>query len=254
MKKINMDESDIDAIAARLEQIVPDTPPKVSCGQLRPPAVKVIHCVLSINRKYYTFVLPRLKAFMDSHPDTQRVVELANLMDSYPTPHAFVKQELNYNHEDRARILRSVVEYTCSIVEESPMVSEEEALEKWAIQANPLDYKTLGIKGFAIAGFQYLRILFGADTVKPDVHIMKFLCTHLKRSVSKVKSIYLLEAAAERVGLPIRTIDLSIWQRGARSTGTNTVRLAPDVAAAFPNEEAVNEVLRSVLKERSKKE
>ena len=30
--------------------------------------------------------------------------------------------------------------------------------------------------------------------------------------------------------------------------GTNIVRLAPDVAAAFPNDEAVNEALRFVLK------
>ncbi len=32
------------------------------------------------------------------------------------------------------------------------------------------------------------------------------------------------------------------------AVGTNIVRLAPDVAAAFPTEEAVNEALRFVLK------
>ena len=32
------------------------------------------------------------------------------------------------------------------------------------------------------------------------------------------------------------------------AAGTNIVRLAPDVAAAFPNEEAVDEALRFVLK------
>lgn len=32
------------------------------------------------------------------------------------------------------------------------------------------------------------------------------------------------------------------------AAGTNIVRLEPDVAAAFPNEEAVNEALRFVLK------
>ena len=37
------------------------------------------------------------------------------------------------------------------------------------------------------------------------------------------------------------------------AAGTNIVRLDPDVAAAFSNEEAVNEALRSVLKERGKK-
>jgi hypothetical protein len=32
------------------------------------------------------------------------------------------------------------------------------------------------------------------------------------------------------------------------TTGSNIVRLAPDVAAAFPTEEAVNEALRLLLK------
>lgn len=32
------------------------------------------------------------------------------------------------------------------------------------------------------------------------------------------------------------------------AAGTNIVRLEPDVAAAFPNQEAVNEALRFVLK------
>ncbi len=36
------------------------------------------------------------------------------------------------------------------------------------------------------------------------------------------------------------------------AAGTNLVRLDPDVAAAFPTEEAVNDALRSVLKERNK--
>ena len=35
------------------------------------------------------------------------------------------------------------------------------------------------------------------------------------------------------------------------AAGTNIVRLDPDVAAAFPTEEAVNEALRYILKERN---
>ena len=250
MKKINITESDVAAVAAILEQSKSEIIKTATPSWLHPSAVKVIHCVLALNRNFDKVVSPRLEAFIDNNPNIQGVVELANLIDSYPTPHAFVKQELNYNDKNRAPILLSVAEYTCSIVKEAPIVSEEEALKQWAIQANPLDYKTLGIKGFAIPGFQHLRLLFGAETVKPDVHIMEFLCVHLNRRVSKIESIYLLEAAAERVGLSIRNVDLFIWSIGARGTGTNTVQLAPDVAA-FLTEETVNQALRSVLKERS---
>ena len=222
MKKINITESDIAAVATRLEQIVPDIPATVTEGPewSHPPAVKIIDCVLSLNRNYDKFLYPRLKTFMNNHPDTQRVVELVNLMDSYPTPHAFVKQELNYNHEDRANILRSVVRYVCTIVEGAPIASEEDVLKQWAIHAKPQDYRTPNIKGFALAGFQYLRMLFGAQTTKPDKHIIRFVSDILNRKVSDVKSLYLLEAASKRIGLPIRTADNFIWNRGARGMGT----------------------------------
>ena len=185
---------------------------------------------------------------MNNHPDTQRVVELANLMASYPTPHAFMKQELNYNSEWKARILQAVVKFVCQIVQKAPNAPKEEALKKWAMQAKPEDYLTLNIRGFGLAGFQYLRMLFGADTTKPDVYIIRFVSETLNRKVSDVESLLLLEAASERTGLSARAVDYFIWNRGARGTGTNIVRLAPDVVAAFPNEEDVNEALRFALR------
>ncbi len=222
MRKTSITESDIAAVATRLAQIAPDIPTSVTEGPewSNPPAVKVIDCVLSLNRNYDKFLVPRLRAFMNNQPNTQRVVELAYLMDSYLTPHVFVKQQLNYNHEDRANILRSVVRYVCTIVEGAPTASEEEVLKQWAIHAKPQDYRTPDIKGFALAGFQYLRMLFGAQTAKPDKHIIRFVSDILNRKVSDVKSLYLLETASKRIGLPIRTADNFIWNRGARGKGT----------------------------------
>ena len=162
-------------------------------------------------------------------------------------------------------MLQEVVKFVCQIVERSPTVPEEEVLKQWAIRAKPQECYSLKIKDFKLAGFQYLRMLFGADTTKPDVHIIRFLSEILNRKVSTIESLLLLEAASERSGLSIRVVDSFIWRRGARgqqdTAETNTVRLAPDVAAetniarldpdvaaAFPNEEAVNEALRFVLK------
>ena len=222
MRKTSITESDIAAVAARLEQIARDIPATVTEGPewSNPPAVKVIDCVLSLNRKYDGFVVPRLRTFMNNHPDTQRVVELVNLMDSYPTPHAFMQQELNYNHEDRAKILQSVARHVYSTVEGASIASEEAVLKQWAVQANPQDYRTLSIRGFGLAGFQYLRMLFGAQTTKPDIYIKRFVSDILNRKVSDVKSLYLLEAASKRIDLPIRTADNFIWNRGARGKGT----------------------------------
>ena len=177
-------------------------------------------------------------------------------MASYSTPYEFIQQELDYNSERKARILQSVVRHVCKIVEEASTIPEEEVLKQWAIQAKPQDCYTLKIKYFKEAGFQYLRMLFGADTTKPDKYIRDFIFGILNRNISDIEVVLLLEASSKRVGLSVRDVDAYIWDRGARGqkniNDPNLVCLDPDVAAAFPNEEAVNEALRTVLKEKTK--
>lgn len=219
MKKNNISEDDIAIVASRLEELSPHIPGFgfADPAWSRPPAVLIIDCVLSLNRRYDGFVVPRLKTFMRRHPEIQRVADLANLMKSYPTPHEFMQRELKYNYEDCAKILQSVVKYVCTITDGTQTIDKEkESLKEWAISSKPQDYQTLNIKGFAIAGFQYLRMLFGANTTKPDVHVMNFLSETLNRRVSEVKALHLLEAASERVGLSVRDVDTYIWEIRAR--------------------------------------
>ena len=292
MRKISIAEADIDAIVTEIVKFASDLPSPEDLVNSRPPAVRVIDCVLSLNRPYDTFVVPRLKIFMGNHPEIRHITELAEFMASYPTPHAFVQQELDYNHEDRARILHEVVMFLCTIVQQTSTIPEEKALKQWAVQAQSETHR-LNIRGFGPAGFQYLCMLFGVDTTKPDIYIIRFVSKILERNVSDLEAHALLEAASERVGVSVRAVDSYIWKRGARpaettdittlddesrpeydetlqritelkdgvrgkyakqyAAGTNIVRLDPDVAAAFPTEEAVNEALRFVLKEREKK-
>ena len=209
-------ESDIAALTAKLEQIAPHVSRSKDPEWSRPPAVKVIDCVLSLRTNYDRVVIPRLETFMSLHPDTRQIAELANLMEGYPKPYAFMKQELNYKSERKARILQAVVKYVYQIIQTMPMVPEEEVLKKWAIQARPLDYRTLNIKGFALAGFQYLRMLFGAETTKPDMHIRGFISEVLGRNVSDLTALILLEAASQRAGLSVRDVDTYIWRSRAR--------------------------------------
>ena len=295
MKEVTL--SDVSIVTARLEKISPYVCRSTDPGWSHPPAVRIIDCVLALNRRYDGFVVPRLEAFMTRHPEVRRVVELANLMATYSTPFEFMNKELKYNHADRARILQSVVSFVCTIVEKTPMAAEEDILKRWAIQAKPHEFKSLNIKGFKLAGFQYLRMLFGAQTTKPSTHIRGYLSELLERDISDLESLALLETASEHAGLSVRDVDNYIWRNRARENetelskhakgekftnvadftepddelrteydetllkdgirgkyaqeyadGTNIVRLAPDVAAAFPNDEAVNEALRFVLR------
>ena len=97
MKEINIAKADIKAVAAEIVKFASDLSSPEDLVNSKPPAVRVIDCVPSLNRRYDTFVVPRLETFMSNHPEIQQVTELAEFMASYPTPHAFVQQELDYN-------------------------------------------------------------------------------------------------------------------------------------------------------------
>ena len=215
-------ESHIDALTAKLEQIAPHVSASADPEWSHPPAVQTIDCVLSLNRPYDKFVVPRLKVFTNRHPEIRRVTQLSDLMAGYSTPHEFVVNELKYNHEDRARILQSVVTFVRSVVEQSPTNPEEDTLKHWAMRAEPQDFQTLKIKGFGLSGFQYLRMLFGADTTKPDMHIRGFISEVLGRNVSDFMALILLEAASQHAGLSVRDVDMYIWRSRARGDGSKS--------------------------------
>lgn len=227
MREINIAEADIDAVATEIATFASDLPSPEDLVNPQPTAIKVIDCVLSLRRNYDKFVIPRLKNFRNKHPDIQHIKDLVHLMANYPTPDVFMSSELNHNSKVKPKMLQEVVKLVCQIVERSPRVSEKDVLKQWAIQAKPQECYGLNIKYFKLAGFQYLRMLFGADTTKPDVHIVRFLSDTLNRNVSDVESLLLLEAASERVGVSVRAVDKYIWNRGARgeqyAAGTNIV-------------------------------
>ena len=249
MSKTNFTDADVIAVASRMDGLSSGTPDSNNSVFEQSAAIKVIDSVLSLGINYYTVVYPRLKDFESNHPDVKQITELSHLMAGYSTPIDFLSQEFNYKHKGKsimkANAINSIVEYLCKIINESLTVPEEESLRQWAIKARPRDCYELDIKGFKIAGFQWLRMLFGADTSKPDVHIKRFLHDTLNRELSDIDSVLIMEAAASHLKISVRDIDHLIWEMMAK---WRPVRLAPDVAEAFPTDRSVNEALRSLLK------
>ena len=177
----------------------------------------MIDCVLSLNRRYDAFVVPRLDRFERAYPGVMSVRSLRALIDSFPTPGDFVFAALDYKDRARAVTLSMVVDFVLGIIGNRSPEEELRCLEPWARGADPAGYKELRIPGFGIAGFQYLRMLFGGDTTKPDVHIRRYVGDQLARTVSDVDALRLLEAAAQASGVRIRDVDTSIWEKRART-------------------------------------
>ena len=73
--------------------------------------------------------------------------------------------------------------------------------------------------GFGLAGFQYLRMLFGAQTSKRVVHLVRFVADSVGTTQSPGKALAILDQAAAIVGLPLREVDSAIWAEGPRGFG-----------------------------------
>ena len=236
----------IEAVASRLKAVSPDLYDGDSGDGDDPLAVKVIHSVISQGLTYETTVRPRLVNFKKNRPDVRSVRQLADLIASYTTPLDFLTKEVNLSNRLKAGAIEGLAKYLCGIIDASPTDPEEETLKQWAIRVEPDGYKQLNIKGVKIATFQWLRMLLGADTSKPDVHVMNFINETIGKKLSEDKCVLVLEGVASYLEMSERDVDAAIWR--FMSSSSRTVRLAPDVADAFPTDVSVNEALRSLLK------
>jgi hypothetical protein len=208
---------DSDLLRAALRRDFSSVAPSSDRAWSRAPAVRVIDCVLSLCRNYDRFVVPRLDAFERQFPHVAAIHDLRDLMDSAGSPAAFVKNSLNYNDPQRALTLSGVVDYLLDTALSAKSGTELERLRRWADNVRPPAHRELGIRGFGLAGLQYLRMLFGANTTKPDIHIRRYVETSIGRQVSDIEALGLLEEAARVESMSLRDLDTSIWEHSARS-------------------------------------
>ena len=138
-------------------------------------------------------------------------------MACYQKPYDFLKAELDFRSELKATAIDDVVVKLCGIIDASPSVPEEDAIRQWALQAKPKEYRVWNITNFKLAGFQWLRMLFGADTAKPDTHILNFLADTLNEEFpqtsykKKLEAVELIEEASAHSEFSARDIDRIIW-------------------------------------------
>jgi len=208
--------NDTDRLRAALQRDFQVVLPSSDRAWSRAPALRVIDCVLSLRRNYDRFLVPRLNRFEEQFPETTSITQLRTLVDTYSSPAAFVKDALNYNDPPRAQTLNAVIDYLLTAAVSRDGGSELDRLRSWADDAKPGDYKALGIRVFALAGFQYLRMLFGANTTKPDVHICRYITKAVGHRVSDIEALSLLEDATRGESLSLRDLDTAIWERSAR--------------------------------------
>jgi hypothetical protein len=108
-------------------------------------------------------------------------------------------------------IAMRIVPASWTVIVDADAQSETDVLRAWAAAASPSDHAKLHIHGFALAGFQYLRMLFGANTCKPDVHICNFVEQVIGRRMAPAAVCSLIEDVARAEQLNARDLDIAIW-------------------------------------------
>lgn len=111
------------------------------------------------------------------------------------------------NHWKRAGQLRELARYFRSIG-----VVDQLMLKQWARTSSFKSDFEGRIKGLGPAVYQWLVMRQGVDTVKPDVHVRRFLEAAVGRPLSDDEIIELATKAAPRIGINAIELDWRIWE------------------------------------------
>lgn len=163
-------------------------------------------------------VVKALQHYRDHHWDEIRTLEdleeVLSWFNDHKTGNLALAQHLwGYNMWTRAHQLRDLAAFFRSID-----VTDQEALKAWAAQAEfKRDFEGK-VFGLGIAVFQWLVMRQGVETVKPDVHVHRFVKQAIGRAASDAEAIALVEAAAKELGIKAYELDWRIWEASRGGT------------------------------------
>lgn len=209
-------ENDLVLLKRYLSSIDMENVETKSLGNYKSAVLVCLDATLSINRKYYTFVVPRITYFQNKYPNILKLADLVELINNVGTQG--FSECWNYNHPERVRILYDL----CNrLIEISNLYKEDDeliSLRKWASDASVLDYDKFGVNGIGFTTYQYIRMLLGANTVKPDVHIKNKISEIVGRKVNDKYAVQLFESACRNLKLNIVDVEHYIWKENANNS------------------------------------
>ena len=209
-------ENDLILLKEYLSGINIENVEKNSLGNYENAVLICLDVVLSINRKYYTFVVPRINYFQNKYPDITKLEELIKLIDNVGIDG--FKNCWNYNHSDRVKILYDLCNRLIEISRLYEDKNELTSLRKWASQSSVRDYNNFNVNGIGFTTFQYIRMLLGANTVKPDVHIKNKTSEIVGKKINDKYAVELFESACRELKLNIADIEHYIWEKSANNS------------------------------------
>jgi hypothetical protein len=146
-----------------------------------------------------------LAHFRSQHPDVRSLEDLEGILARHPDDEDLAMTLWGNHHHRRARELRGLVAYF-----RARDVSDLTALRRWAAGSTQEDFVGR-IKGLGPAVYRSLVMRLGVDTIKPDVHLLRFVSGAIGRRVTQDEAVTSLEEVARRLGISARMLDGSVW-------------------------------------------
>ena len=173
----------------------------------RNPALILADAVLSINRNYKYFVMPRITLLEQSN-----ISSFENLIAKIEKIGADGFCELwRYNHKSRVELLHILATRFMIIRKDMKARTDLNALHQWGKITQPGDFRDFNVPGIGFTTFQYLRMMCGANTVKPDVHISKAILLGTGERLSAIDKVNLVEQTAVSMGIQAQDLDYALW-------------------------------------------
>ncbi len=174
------------------------------------PVLICLDAVLSINRQYERFVKPRIIDFRENYSSVRTLNDLIELININGREGFCLIW--HYKHIERVdllcRLSLKFIDYKIKIGETDDL----SAMKQWARETSVEDFRSFGVSGIGLATFQYLRMMLGVPTVKPDIHITRAIEKALGTKQTMIMSIRLLERASKKLGLDPTFVDHNIWR------------------------------------------
>lgn len=109
-------------------------------------------------------------------------------------------------HWTRIKLLRQLLDFF-----ESIGVTDQPSLHAWIKTATfEADFKDKG-KGLGIAAWEWLRIRYGIDSIKPDIWIINFAKRVVGKRISEKALVDTFGSISPLVGESLSTTDVTIW-------------------------------------------
>jgi hypothetical protein len=161
----------------------------------------------------HTTIVRRAHDFYQAHRSTEvkTFEQLKGLLARFPDDPegntALAQNLWGYRYGKRIGYLRGLVSHF-----ESIGVTTQERLTEWA-RTSDFDKDFKGrVPGLAYAVYKWLVMRQGVETIKPDVHVRRFVDSAVGRIVDDQTLVSALEGVAREIGLKAYELDWRIWE------------------------------------------